>query len=170
MAAQLKTGRTLSTALISLAGTLCMPSYAAGPVSLEISPSTYPRAREALVEAIEDEGLVISSVSGFGAMLERTEPDLAHGGNVYRDAEVFAFCSVRIAARLVRENPDNIALCPLSIGLYELKTSPGQLRLVYRTPGTETAGDLDARALLARIASRAQVSARISGPAHPAEN
>lgn len=151
-----------------LAGLLCgiaaLPALAAGPATLEIAPSDYARAREALVESIEDEGLVIASVSGFGAMLERTEPDLGHHGNIYRDAEVFAFCSVRIAARLALENPDNIALCPLSIGIYELKSRPGIVRIVYRAPGTASPGDRDALELLGRIAERAQTSARISLP------
>lgn len=164
MGTYLKSSRRLVTVLASLCGIAALPALAADPVSLEIAPSDYARAREALIESIEDEGLIVASVSGFGAMLERTEPDLGHRGNIYRDAEVFAFCSVRIAAKLALENPDNIALCPLSIGIYELKSLPGTVRMVYRSPGTDSPGDRDALELLGRIAARAQTSARISQP------
>lgn len=161
MGPYLNTGAWLLAMTASLFCVAAPPSHAAGPTSLEIAPSTYARTREALIESIEDEGLLVSSVSGFGAMLERTEADLGHHGSIYRNAEVFAFCSVRIAARLALENPDNIALCPLSIGIYELKSQPGRVKMVYRTPATDTPGDRDARALLARIAERARTSARV---------
>jgi len=164
MGTHLIVGRARAITLAGLCSIAAMSSNAAGPVSLEIAPGDYARTREALIESIEDEGLIVSSVSGFGAMLERTEPDLGHRGNIYRDAEVFAFCSVRIAARLALENSDNIALCPLSIGIYELKSRPGVVRMVYRSPGTDTPGDHDALALLARIAERARISARIERP------
>lgn len=164
MATHLIIRRTLAVALAGLCSITAVPSGAAGPASLEITPSNYTRTREALIESIEDEGLIVSSISGFGAMLERTEPDLGHRGNIYREAEVFAFCSVRIAARLALENPDNIALCPLSIGIYELKSRPGIVRMVYRVPGTDTPGDHDALELLDRIARRARVSALLSQP------
>ena len=101
--------------------------------------------------------------AAFGAMLERTEPDLGHHGNIYRDAEVFAFCSViRIAARLALENPDNIALCPLSIGIYELKSRPGVVRIRYRALGTASPGDRDALNCWAESPS-ARRPARASG-------
>jgi uncharacterized protein (DUF302 family) len=114
----------------------------------------YPLARQLLVEAIEDEGLVLSPVSDFGHMLERTDPDVGHGaGGRFSHAEVFAFCSVRVAARLVLEAAERIAYCPLTIALYQ-EDSAAPVRLAFRPPGGDSAGAREGLALLQRVTGR----------------
>ena len=89
-------------------------------VHLAISPSRYADAREALVDAIETEGLVPSPPSRFGDMLARTGAALEQPVPVYAEAEVMHFCSARIAWQLARENPVNVAQCPLSLSLIHI--------------------------------------------------
>ena len=116
----------------------------------------YALARQALVEAIEDEGLVLASVSDFGQMLRRTDPDVGHGaGGRFAHAEVFAFCSVRVAARLVLESPERIAWCPLTIALFQ-EGGAAQVRLAFRPPGGGSPGARDGLALLERLARRVE--------------
>src|SRR5262245_46193674 len=99
---------------------LCGATRADDIRSRGLATRDYALARQALVEAIEDEGLVLSSVSDFGQMLRRTDPDVGHGaGGRFQHAEVFAFCSVRVAAKLVLEATERIAWCPLTITLYQ---------------------------------------------------
>lgn len=121
-----------------------------------LSTRDYALAREVLVEAIEDEGLVLSSVSNFGEMLRRTDTDLGHGaGARFSHAEVFAFCSAKVAARLVLEAAERIAWCPLTIALYQEESSK-PVRLAFRPPGGDSPGALDGLALLERLAGRVE--------------
>jgi len=122
----------------------------------DLATRDYALARQALVEAIEDEGLVLASVSNFGQMLKRTDPDVGHGaGGRFAHAEVFAFCSVRVAARLVLERPERIAWCPLTIALFQGgETAP--VRLAFRPPGGDSPGARDGLALLERLAGRVE--------------
>lgn len=108
-----------------------LPADAADILRRELAGADYDAVREILVEAIESEGLILGPVSQFGEMLHRTDESLHHGGDVYARAEIFSFCSVAVAARLVRENPDRIADCPMTIALYRLKGA-GETILVYR--------------------------------------
>lgn len=117
----------------------------------------YANARTALEDAIVEEGLVPPTVSGFGAMLARTAPELGHRPDLYRDAEIFSFCSARIAARMVVEDPRHIALCPLTVSLYTLPTEPGRVYLAYRPPGLDSPAGRLAADLLGRIVSRTSV-------------
>jgi uncharacterized protein (DUF302 family) len=121
-----------------------------------LATTDYALARQVLVEAIEDEGLVLSAVSDFGRMLARTDPDVGHGaGGRFSHAEVFAFCSVRVAAKLVLEAAERIAYCPLTIALYQ-ETATAPVQLAFRPPGTESPGARDGLALLERLAARVE--------------
>ena len=122
--------------------------------SRRLATRDYALAREVLVEAIEDEGLVLSSVSNFGEMLRRTDADLGHGaGKRFSHAEVFAFCSAKVAARLVLEAPERIAWCPLTIALFQ-EDPAMPVRLAFRPPSGESPGARDGLALLERLAAR----------------
>ncbi|NTV12020.1 MAG: DUF302 domain-containing protein [Zoogloea sp.] len=129
-------------------------------VTVGIEPSAYPRAREALTEAIEEEGLIPAPPSAFGNMLARTGPDLGRPASPYGQAEVLHFCSATIAWKLVEEDPAHIAQCPLSIAIYTLRGNDRRVFLAYRRPNTGTPGGDAAEALLQRIARRTAESAR----------
>lgn len=124
-------------------------AQAADIVRRELAGADYDDVRQALVESIENEGLVPGAVSQFGDMLHRSDSSLHHGGDIYARAEIFSFCSIAVAAAQVRENPDRIADCPLTIALYRLKESQA-VTLVFRP--REGAGA--ANELMGRIAER----------------
>lgn len=128
------------------------PALADALVHLAISPSRYADAREALVDAIETEGLVPSPPSRFGDMLARTGAALEQPVPVYAEAEVMHFCSARIAWQLARENPVNVAQCPLSMAIYTLPGEAGVVHLAWRTAAGDSPGTRAADALLQRIA------------------
>lgn len=137
---------------------LTLPGFArAGDLHTRpLATGDYPLARQVLVESIEDEGLVLSAISNFGEMLRRTDPDVGHGaGQRYIHAEVFAFCSVAVAAKLVLEAAERIAYCPLTIALFqESVTAP--VRLAFRPPGGDSPGARAGLALLERLAARVE--------------
>lgn len=122
-------------------------------VGQPVTTADYATVRQALVEAIEAEGLISTPPAQFGEMLQRTEAGVGHGGAIYAQAEIFSFCSIAVAARLVREDPERIADCPLTIALYRLKERP-EVRLVYRRRDGDTPGSQAANAMLGRIVDR----------------
>nr|WP_246265248.1 DUF302 domain-containing protein [Aromatoleum diolicum] len=131
-------------------------AIAAGPevIVLELSPLAYGDARNALQDAMTDEGLAPPSISEFGQMLARTAKDLGHRADFYKQAEIFSFCSAQVSARMIAEDVRHIALCPLTIALYTLPGQAGTVFLAYRAPDLASpAGDF-ARAMLRRIAAR----------------
>ncbi|TVT75918.1 MAG: DUF302 domain-containing protein [Denitromonas halophila] len=124
-------------------------------VHQRLNTSDYTTARIAVTDAIIDEGLRVASVSNFGEMLARTDADLHHGATPYRHAEVFAFCSIQVAALLVSEAAERIAYCPLTVGLYQLESlEDAHIHLVFRPPGGHSPGADAGRAVLERIAQR----------------
>lgn len=115
----------------------------------------FAAVREALADAIAEEGLAAPSISHFGDMLDRTAGDLGHPEGIYARAEILSFCSVRVAAVLARESRHNIALCPLSVAVYSVDANAGRVSLAYRPAGLDTPGGRMAAELLARIVARA---------------
>lgn len=152
-----RAGRFLSLALL-VAGcaTPAPPSDSSDPsIVVREVRMHYADVREALEDAIRDEGLVAPTSSAFGAMLARTAADLGHAPNRYGEAEILSFCSARVSARLVAEDVRNIALCPLTIALYTLPQRPGIVFVAYRPPPGPTAGAAFARDMLERFVARA---------------
>ncbi|HNB63727.1 MAG TPA: DUF302 domain-containing protein [Rhodocyclaceae bacterium] len=146
----------LACLALLLAALLAASAYADELRHVSLPDARYADAREALVDAIEGEGLIPSPPSRFGDMLARTGPALGQDGAVYGDAEVLHFCSARVAWQLARENPVNIAQCPLSMAIYTRAGEAGTVYLAWRPTQGDSAGSRAANALLERIA--AQVS------------
>lgn len=138
---------------------LPMQSTAGDAVVLRVAESNFKVAHDGLVEAIESEGLVVGSILPFRDMLVRTA--LTDQPIPYVDAEIVQFCSGALAAELVREMPEQLTLCPMSIALYTLVGEPKEIHLAYRTPGDSTAGRRRAEALLQRVVQRAAGLARL---------
>jgi hypothetical protein len=127
--------------------------------SLILHPARYADAREALVDAIETEGLVPAPPSRFGEMLARTGKDLGQPDPVYEEAEVLHFCSAPIAWQLARAHPDNIAGCPLSMAIYTLPGEDRRVHLAWHIPQGDTPAHQAARQLLERIARQTRQNA-----------
>lgn len=125
-----------------------------------VEASDLRAAHEALVEAIESEGLVVGGVLPFGEMLARTADDPADPGP-YREAEIVQFCSAGLARAMVAEDPAQITECPLAVAVYVLRTRPGQVVYAYRSPGAATPARRQAGDLLERLVTRAAALARL---------
>lgn len=123
--------------------------------------SDFASAREALVEAIEAEGLVVSAIIPFNDMLARTAGDLEKAASPFADAAIVQFCSSVLAWQLLEEEASQIALCPLSIAIYVRRAEPGQVTLAYRSPGNATPGRIKAEKLLVRLVNRSAELARL---------
>jgi len=128
------------------------PAQADDIRQIAIAPGRYADAREALVDAIEGEGLIPAPPSRFGDMLARTGPALDQPAPIYAEAEVLHFCSARIAWQLARENPLNIAQCPLAMAIFTLPGEPSTVHLAWRRPVGDSPGNRAADQLLERIA------------------
>lgn len=126
-------------------------------VTIPVIGSDYPAAREALIEVIEAEGLVVGSILPFDQMLQRTAGQRT--GMPFEKAEIVQFCSSGLAWTMVREAAEQLALCPLSIAVYALEA--GKVVLAFRQPGNATPGRRQATALLGRIAGRTVEVARL---------
>lgn len=147
--------------LLVLAFCLIPGVFAAEDVVIRrVDDSDFSAVREALVEAIEAEGLVVGAALPIDAMLARTAGDLGRGASPFARAEVVQFCSSVLAWELLAEDATQIALCPLSITVFTLVAEPGQVTLAYRAPGRATAGRGKAENLLRRLVDRSSELAR----------
>ncbi|SIS49487.1 Uncharacterized conserved protein, DUF302 family [Roseivivax lentus] len=68
-----------------------------------------------LENAILGQGLVVDSVHSVGDMLERTRTDVGSDVVIYRNAQVFSFCSAIVSRKMMEADPLNIAYCPYDI-------------------------------------------------------
>ena len=137
------------------------PLHTAAEVSsLSFVQADYASVREAVIEAIEGEGLVVGHVMAFNDMLVRTGPGIGKGASPFVQAEIIQFCSSQIAWQLIEEAPGQIALCPLSIALSERRQPKGLIVISWRTPTTSTPGQEQAGALLRRLQQRIQREVR----------
>jgi len=84
--------------------------------------------------AIAGKGLKISNTLHISNMLTRTAKATKMPEHPYQQAESVEFCSAVITHKMSQANPANMALCPLTISIYSLKTKPDQLFLAYRRP------------------------------------
>lgn len=148
--------------LAAVAFCLIPDVFAADDVSTTaVVNSDFSSAREALIESIEAEGLVVSAIIPFNSMLARTASALGKAGSPFAEAEIVQFCSARLARQLVEEDAAQIALCPLSIAVYSTQKIPGQITFAYRSPGRRSAGLVAASDLLERLLGRAVGLARL---------
>lgn len=134
-------------------------TWAAGDIATYVVvDSDYSATRDALLEVIEAEGLVVGAILPFNQMLQRTGGDRAE--TPFQKAEIVQFCSSALAWQMVQEAPEQLALCPLSIAIYN-RVAGDQVTLAYRRPGDGTPGRRQAADLLGRIARRTVELARL---------
>ena len=147
--------RTLLLVLLSL------NAWADGDIVHRPMPSgDFTLAREAVIEAIEAEGLVLGTVLPIGDMLARTAPSLGKRGSPFVQAEIIQFCSAGLAWTLIEEMPAQLSLCPLSVALYAPAAQAGTVFIAFRPPSPTSPGRQAALDLLTRIVRQAQ---RLSG-------
>lgn len=136
----------------SLCSLLNAPALAMDDVlTFPVPGSHYSATREALIEAIEAEGLVVGAILPFNDMLKRTGEKGVD--TPYGEAEIIQFCSSGLAWQMVQEAAEQLALCPMSIALYS-RLGGADVLLSYRSPGGTTPGRRKATDLLQRIIER----------------
>jgi hypothetical protein len=96
----------------------------------------YANARDDLVNAITNRGLVIEHNSHVAKMLDRTGQDLGTTKKIYGDdqGQTFSFCSAVISRKTMEADPDNILFCPYTIALYTTLAEPNKVNIAYRRP------------------------------------
>jgi hypothetical protein len=97
----------------------------------------YHNVRDDLVNAIEEQGLVISYTAHLASMLRRTANATGAAKQVYDNAESLFFCSSELTYELTLRNPHNATLCPYSISIYSLSVAPETIYLSIRAPELE---------------------------------
>ncbi len=132
------------------------PANAAEPEIQQVvfTGAKFPGVKEALIESIEGTGLVVTAVIPFNRMLDRTAGDLGRRSSPFSDATVVQFCSARLAWQLIEEEAAQMALCPMSMVVFEKAAEPGKVFLAYRLPGGSSAAQVAGRALLLDLAAR----------------
>lgn len=119
----------------------------------------YQALRDALQEAIEERGLVVTYVAHTQAMLARTAGVVTRPATQFRTAETLLFCQAETTHALLANSTGNIVLCPYAITVYALRGEPGAAHLAFRPP--PKGADWRALAeLLETIVQRAIVLAR----------
>ena len=73
----------------------------------------------AVESAIVGKGLVIDYVSHTGEMLNRTGADVGSEAELFKEADIFLFCSAVVSREVMEADPMNIAHCPYGIFVAE---------------------------------------------------
>lgn len=76
---------------------------------------TFEDAAFSVESAIIGKGLVIDYVSHVGEMLSRTGSDVGSDVELFREADIFVFCSAVVSRKVMEADPMNIAHCPYGI-------------------------------------------------------
>ena len=104
----------------------------------------------AVESAIVGRGLVIDYVSHVGEMLNRTGADVGSDIMLFKEADIFLFCSAVVSREVMEDDPMNIAHCPY--GIFVAETDDG-VTVGYRD---YPAGAMDkVETLLAEIVAEA---------------
>ncbi|MFW8601803.1 DUF302 domain-containing protein [Desulfobacterota bacterium M19] len=102
------------------------------PVVIRSVLADYDQVWDDLTTALNNRGLVISSVSHVGEMLTRTGKALGQTKPIFARARVMEFCSAVISRKMMEDNPHYIAFCPYQIMVYTLPAEPGRVYLSFR--------------------------------------
>lgn len=122
-------------AAVSVAGLLVTPTAANknDNYAVVVTTQDFESAVFGLENAIVNRGLVIDATGHVGAMLKRTAKATG-GASPYIGARYLGFCSAKLSADAIAADPDNLAICPYVMFVYELKSEPGKARIGYRRP------------------------------------
>lgn len=123
-----------AASLLAFAALAAAPARAAGEIAIHSKPGSFDDVKSALVFAIENRGLVVSTVSQVGEMLERTGRDLGSMERIFTRGEVLEFCSAVLSRRVMEADPHTISFCPYTIAVYVLPGEPATVYVSYRRP------------------------------------
>lgn len=86
---------------------------------------SFDDATFAVENAIVGQGLVIDYVSHVGEMLNRTGADVGSDTMIFKNADIFLFCSALVSRQVMEQDPMNITHCPY--GIFVMETEDGVL-------------------------------------------
>lgn len=84
---------------------------------------SFDDAAFAVETAIVGQGLVIDYVSHVGEMLARTGEDVGSDVMLFKEADIYIFCSAVVSREVMEADPMNIAHCPY--GIFVAETDDG---------------------------------------------
>lgn len=115
--------------ILAAAFGLATAAHAEAPI---ITPfeGTFDDAAFAVETAIVGQGLVIDYVSHVGEMLNRTGEDVGSDVMLFREADIFLFCSAVVSREVMEADPMNIAHCPY--GIFVAEDADGAVTIGYR--------------------------------------
>lgn len=107
---------------------LCLALFApvaafADDPRIVIYDGSFADARFAVENAIVNAGLVIDFESHVGDMLTRTGGDVGSDVTLFKEADIFVFCSAAVSREVMEEDPMNLAHCPY--GIFVAETDKG---------------------------------------------
>lgn len=103
-------------------------AQASDPFIYEFDGS-FDDATFAVESAIVGQGLVIDYVSHVGEMLNRTGADVGSDAVIFKNADIFLFCSAVLSRQVMQADPMNITHCPY--GIFVTETDDG-VRVGYQ--------------------------------------
>lgn len=126
-----------------------------GPALVYTTQGTFSDVKSYVVDAIKEQGMVISYVSHIQAMLDRTAKAAGKKDSVYANAETILTCKSGLSHDLAISNPHNIVLCPWGISIYTLKGKLGTVYVSIRDPYKGDAAYMAIHKLLQEIINEA---------------
>ncbi len=108
------------------------PPAAAETVVVYAVEGDYDDVWDDLKMALGDRGLVISTISHVGEMIDRTGRALGRTRPIFDKANVMSFCSAVISRNMLEQDPHLIAFCPYEIAVYSIAGKPKTIYLSYR--------------------------------------
>ena len=90
-------------------------------------------------DAIINKGYNIDYVGHLNQMLKRTSKTVGSvteegSPSPYKHAKFMQFCSASLTHEAISANPQNVAICPYVIFVYETKAEPGIVHVGFRRP------------------------------------
>jgi uncharacterized protein (DUF302 family) len=114
--------------------------------------SSFDDVRFELTNAIIDRGLKVQSNGKVAAMLARTGAAAGSSKPIYKEAEYFSFCSVKLSRAMMEADPANVGYCPFVIFLYVSVAKPDEVTVGYQAhPKTGNAASIKAFAQIDQL-------------------
>ena len=115
--------------ILTAALALATAAHAESPITTAYEGS-FDDAAFAVETAIVGQGLVIDYVSHVGEMLNRTAEDVGSDVMVFKEADIFLFCSAVVSREVMEADPMNITHCPY--GIFVAEDPEGAVTIGYR--------------------------------------
>lgn len=109
-----------------------LPASARDDVTKYTSQAPFADVAADLSDAIVNRGYKVDYHGLIGEMLERTAADVGASKKLYRNAEIFQFCSAVVSRAAMETNIENIAFCPYVLFVYEAEAEPGTVNVGFR--------------------------------------